>query len=158
MNFVSCIRRVEPNKWKPVSAFHHRFLERSCISTKPIQDFPEKSRPGFYNCITVQWLGFTAKSVGCQGAVIWYLSHWVTLEKCDNNETAHPCVFTGLFFLRCFLTPHIPLHHNNVIIWGQIPPSCFTEGLCSSSAGLSVSLPSTPGSLHLLFFCLLLFS
>ena len=94
------------------------------------------SRTGFYNCITVQWMGFTAKSVGYQGAVIWYLGHWVTLERCDNNEIAHPCIFTGLFFLRCFLTPHISLQHSSVIVWGHISPSCFTEGLCSFSAGL----------------------
>ena len=159
LNFVFCTRRVESTKWKPVSGFHHIFLKCTCIPTKSIRDFSEKSWPGFCKCIMVQWLDSSAKSVGYHGAVIWYLGHSVTLEMWDNNEIAHPDIFIRLFFLRCFLTPHISLQHSNVIIWGQVSPFYFTEALCSCSAGLSVSWPCTPGPLYSLYICLaMLFS
>lgn len=86
--------------------------------------------------------------------VIWNLGHQVTLEWCSNKKQHTPGILIGLSPPKCLLMPHVSLQHNNVIIWGRCHHPCFTEGLCSSSAGLSVSWPCTPGPVHALLLCL----
>lgn len=55
-----------------------------------------------------------------------------------------PCIFIGLFFHKCILTPHLSLQCNSAMIWRQVSPSPFSwrtlfQQCWSLGAGLSDS-------------------